>query len=420
MSSSSSSQGASDPFSEDVVQAVMGLRRAFASLLSSLSGASTNSPTQLGRLLKIDTKLAWKITNFVNETDPFGAALFVPRTAAIKQFLKAAGSKGVAQNLLDDVLEAGNAFDAMAKRHGGDRRSAEMMFAGHSTKNSARILQEHLRNAYRANSVVWGLQTSVLTHGLILKPNASDPPMLDIVTLKGFLGLCYIRPNVSWRIQRMMKINSRDGVANQFERNALDEEGRRQEGGPAWIREFCSQPLPECDLVEQPDGTLIYQLRPGAVGSTGMINCVMGEQIYAMTPGYADGEGRTELNFAAHVTTPTETFVFDIWIHKSIEFGERSFKMFSAMFIRTPAEAVDADEILSSEDVTEFPVGMADPVLLEDPRWGDVMVWSFEKLDQDIRDYRLVRLKMSYPPTPTIPVITFKLVIPEDKSLIRK
>ena len=145
MSSPSPENAPSQSFRSEASRSIAALRRAFAAVLEELPGTSLSSPTALGRQLKIDTKLAWKITNFLGESEPFQAALFAPRKTATALFLKAAKREGVSRAALDSVSEAMDGFDEMVKRHGGDRRSIEMMFAGHLADKPTRIFEEHRR-----------------------------------------------------------------------------------------------------------------------------------------------------------------------------------------------------------------------------------------------------------------------------------
>ena len=401
-------------FTQDAVQSIVQLREAFADVLSSLDGAPTESPTKLGRFLKIDTKLAWKVTNFVNEVDPFVSAHYVPRAAAIQLFLQAAAKGGAAKEKIEGVNDASVAFDAMVKRHGGNRGSVERMFAGHLSGKSAKILREHRRNAYLAGSVIWGIQTKALTHGVVIMPS-EDPALLDVATLKGFHELCTIRPDVSWRVHRMHAVNTTDGLRTPRNRQALDlEEGADDDSGPAWLREFSSQPLPTCHRSIAPDGTTVYQLAPRTVGNTGTINFFTGERVTGMTHRYGNGTDRFSLTLLANGSTPTELFVFDVWIHRSVELPDPRFKLLGGLFIRSVAEAVDSDYLPTTEEIEEYAPEDAAPELREVPDWGPAVRWSFERMGQDIREFRQLRLRVPYLPIPTLPGIAFDLPLPPD------
>lgn len=412
MSPGSRSAEVPPDFTQDAVQSIVQLREAFSGVLASLDGAPSRSPTKLGRFLKIDTKLAWKVTNFVNEKDPFVSAHYVPRAAAIQLFLQAAARTGAPKEKIEGVNQASQDFDEMVKRHGGSRGSVERLFAGHVSGKSAKIQREHRRKAYLAGSVIWGIQTKALTHGVLMMPS-EDPALLDIATLKGFQELCTIRPDVSWRVHRMHAVNTTDGLRTPRNRQALDlEEGTDDDSGPAWLREFSSQPLPTCHRSIAPDGTTVYQLAPQTVGNTGTIDFFTGERVTGMTHRYGNGEDRFLLTLLANGYTPTELFVFDVWIHRSLELLNPRFKLLAGLFIHSVAEAVESDYLPTTEEIEEYSPQDADPELSEVPSWGAAVRWSFERMGQDIAEFRQLRLRVPYLPIPTLPGIAFDLPLP--------
>src|SRR5688572_16946647 len=84
------------------------LRAAQAALIDVLASAGVGGarPTELGRQLRLDKTLAWRLARFVEEPDPLRAARHFPGGGAVEIVLRAAAKHGVDGDRVDAVRVA--------------------------------------------------------------------------------------------------------------------------------------------------------------------------------------------------------------------------------------------------------------------------------------------------------------------------
>src|SRR5262245_45725370 len=95
-------------FRTDVADSMSGLQAALGSVLQALTRVhgSIRIPSDLQRLTDLDAKLAWRVFKIVHAADPLAASVFVPGSASLGRFLKAAAEHGVSERRIQAVSTA--------------------------------------------------------------------------------------------------------------------------------------------------------------------------------------------------------------------------------------------------------------------------------------------------------------------------
>jgi hypothetical protein len=393
----------SESFATQAAGAIAALQEALRVLVGSLPDVRIRRPNDLANALGVDPKLAWRVSQVINGSDPFGAALHVPGRSGMRIFLTAAAGRGAPQSALSAAQAAYERFAELVYLHAGDRRTFDMLIAGHVRQDRQRGDLYHRKLMFQGMSYVWGVQVRVQTLTAIAAP-AADSRMLDAAVLKTYADLRRIRPNVPWRITRTYTADALGEVQTALVREPLDPGIHAGEEGPGLplLTEFCSRPLPECRRVEAPRGVVDYQLVEGAVGNTACITIATGEVVRSVEPRYRTERYRS-FNVDFILRTPAELLVFDLLISRDLwEPALPTLGLYSDLFAEgLEWPRLECDRIPIHERVEYLGTGLENLAVAELPRYADMVRYAFERLGWDSQRFDVYRVRMKYPPIPS-------------------
>lgn len=399
------------PFREHAAGVMSRVRNSFAELLAALPEACAR-PQDLRRAMRINTKLAWQAHTIAHGGDPFLAAEHVPGAEGVNILLQAARAKGVSAEVLRRVEEAVAGFHALIQVHADSRQSLEMMLSGLTVRGRERADQQHRRAAFNANGYLFGVQANVQikTDFLRLAPDSSR--MMHLATLRGFMGLKRLRPNVPCLLANSLWANM-EGEAWESERRPLVEltEEQRRAFGEGAIPEFCSPSMPPVRRLQRDDGSFDFELTAGDVGNAAQVNWMMGE-LRSRPVGRGAGEvGEpsvpvTSGAMALRLFTPCKQLIFDNFIHRDTFVAPCR----PRLIVRSNLEHHDAGlptlgharSVLPALEEPEY-LGTGPDVAAaaEVPRYSALVRSVFEKTGWDPSEFDVYRLRMQYPPVPT-------------------
>lgn len=392
-----------EPFAVDARRALHGLRGALKDVIDRLPSGPIVRASQLAGALDLDARLAWKIWKVIDLQDPFAASQLVPGRPGLRIFVRAANRHKVGEDVLKSVDAAFEEFQRVMKSHAGDRRSFNAMLAGHATGDELRADLEHRKGAFHHLSYLWGVQARTHLSSTIVRASDDRRDYFDCVTLRGYIDLRWIRPNVSWSINRMSTVDNFGNVSTDFGRQPLSPapEGDRDGAELPLLREFCSQPPPKLQVSDSFAGDKWHQLVAGAVGNSGSLTCLLGEIGRAVEP-YVRSESYPRLVVAAFPRTPAETLIFDLIIHRDM-LGRLNptAHLFGDLFDRGSNCPLEVDRLPLAEKV-EFLGSGADAVhAAEVPRYPEMARYAFDRAGWPASEFDVYRVRVPYPLIPT-------------------
>jgi hypothetical protein len=393
---------------------VQRLRAALAGVTQAFPAERTQRAAHLAEALGVDHVLAWKAAKIIDGEDPFLAAQYVPGASGARILLQAAQDRGVPVRELKRARAAFEDFRELVRVHAGTRKAFDQMVAGYVTHNRERAELEQRRGAFERLGYLWGVQARCQVLSYLLNPSA-DGRSFDAATLRGFSDLRRLRPKAPWRLGRPQSIDDAGDLRSTFRRVALDpvDEGADPLAAPPLLRSFCSQPLPRFLRLQQPNGTVEYLLEDGPVGNSGLLSCFTGELLYAAEPRYRD-ERHRDLVIRAYARTPCEHFLFDLFVHRAL-FGVMTpeLALYSALFATDPSlSCQECDRIPHFETVESHRDVLGAALAPEAPRYAEMIRFAFERLGWDPREFDLYRVRVAYPPVPSIIVLSQPLPDP--------
>lgn len=414
-----------DPgFFEDAQGVIHGVRRALADLLAEV-GADASQPQEVSRTYGIDKTLAWKVCRVIREPVPWDAVGHIPRKPSVQILVRALAKHGATDDVIGRLWDAVDEFEKFVGRHSDDRETLEIMI-GSSAKGAGagKRLEAFRRTAYQANSAIWGVRTKlhVCMHILAPTPGTDD---LSTATISGFHGFNRLRPDVPWNVATISNWDVGE-LTNETKPDAIipidpavAAEGGGGSGGGGGeggtdaapiLREFCSEPLPSLRNVRLPDGRTRFELNRGSVGNTAAATMLLGwvsrhcVSRFERYPGELGEHG-------LFLSTPAETVVHDLLVHKSLTFAHTpSMHVFSELpgGPRYLTDGAAAGTIPIHEHIVELG-SPPDLTTTEFPRYRDLATRGTEALGIPLSEFVGFRMRLEYPPIPTLAIIRHAL-----------
>ncbi len=367
--------------------------------LSEAAGTDPMRPQEVSRRLGLNKNLTWKIAKVLGGRDSLEAVSMIPGSEGIDIYLRAFEAASVDAARIRSARDAFASIDDIIGRHFGDRSQLELVLDGARADGN---LEQSRRLAFRGMSGVFGLQAKVRLATNIIVPS-SEPGKADIALIVGLVGLQRLRTRTRLPVFRWKAFNA-DG---------------RLRPGPLFsgsheadflVREFSS--FPEATVVSSSqDGTHVTELVDGPLGRLGESDLFFGS-IARNVFGVRRSAEDVDCELVTIVSVPAEGLVSDLFVHKSLE-GLETLKSSLHSTLARPLSNEEAERESARLPVDVTPVLVEDPHagfgLLAVPTYEELMGKAFARLGQDVRDYRLIRVALPYPPAPAALLVRWDL-----------
>lgn len=447
----------SEPVAVDALEALTALRGVIAHMLSQLT-RGRGSVTQIAEGMGIERTLAWKLSRIGSAPDPYAVVQHLPGDRAMGRVWEMALQRGVSHELVGQGREALSRFRKL-EAHTDDRASLSLLVGGQAMRGRQELDSAQRRAAYRASSYLLGASAHVMYDATFVARSSKHAGFLDLVTLRGLLGLSRMRADIPWPIARQLTSVVHDGQVAQIGEALLPDSPAENhtcgstdvdahaaiDGAPARaagfgrvpiMRRFSSANLP--GLIREPslDGYERFSLPSCGLGKHGEVDVMIGERYRAVARCVAQ-PGEPNHAVAVYVRTPCrhaviEQFVHDDAIpstrlqrHSQQSSGRSSAAPYADLEMTVEAGSLQFGEP-SLADI-QYGRGLRVPLFerVENlgkaslaapprhvPRHGELSVLGASSLGFDLSEFTLFRVTLEYPPQPT--VIVLKTPLPRE------
>lgn len=380
------------------------------------AGVDPTKPQKMARSLGLDKSLSWKVSHIVGDEDLLDAAAHLPGRPGLRILIEALERAGVRRESVDSLREAFDAFNRMVETHSGDRDTMEMML-GHLRRDGKRSHDEAMRKrAFQGNSAIWGVQSRVRLVSQIVAPARGSSDMLDIAIMTGLIDFWRLRPDVPWAVGTLRRYAD-DGSPLPYELSEPIDPGVPAHGPPL-IREFCSDPLPPVRVVPGVNNTTRIEMVGGAVGQTASSTCITGWIVRnafsrLRTPTESIGEYMGTLN------TPAQLVIHDLFVHPE---ARLPMPLSVHLYSQLPGGPIypncgrNQGELRLPTTMIELGGGggeSPDLTTPEVPRYRQLMEMAAMRVGWPLGDFAGYRLKIPYPPIPTVTLFRHVLAEPD-------
>lgn len=395
-------------FPDVAADSLRGLISSLASLIDVIPDLDRKRPSDVSRALRVDMKLAWKVSHLAGSSSPVAAVRHLPGQAGMQIFLDAARSKNCPA---DHVDQAQHAFDVLwefIKKTAGSRQNFEAMMVGVQGSRDRTLEREHRRRMYEGASSVWGVQCETLYRMDMLYPSETTG-LMDYVTIRALGDARRLRGGVSIPFARPRNVDKNGTPQPVAEAQAIEPPASTSE--LPLVRGLCKGSPPEFPLRKYATGVSRFETTASKHPDPKPFTVVTGEVLRAVQPTEMseDCQGIFQL---MRVRMPSVRLTFDVLVHRAL---------------------VDADvspDVALLSDLNPLPKGVVDVYresLPLTPKITEVSpadlneAYAIGSLDGYLEaamsqasgtaaDYRCFRLEMSYPPVST--TVMFECQIP--------
>ncbi len=396
-------QGKHERFETHVVQVLRDLQEAFLGLIEGLPRPAPRA-ADLEKALGVSRTLGWQIHRLATAPSPLEAGGHVPGAEAVGQVLRGARAAGVADNRIARAAEAMKVFESFVERHAGDRALFETMIGSLTGESTETMGVKLRRQAFRVHSQIWGMQVKTFLASAALFPG-KDSDHQDIVTIRGMHEIKRLRRGMSLLVSGQQMVDCENRPLLPTER-IEDAPGP----GPALLREFCSEDLPELESVVENE--ILYTfMRDSPLGNTGVKTIFLSDVTRDMQ--WRPKNGTWAYIDAVSILKPTERLVIDTMIHKDmygvLEPTVRVYGSLRHLGVANPYGYQD-DEVLPVKPDLRYcgrgPGVLATPHV---PRYREMVESVLGRTGLDPEAFDLYRCTLEYPLLSTMVQVKFDL-----------
>ncbi len=380
----------------EVVEAVVGVRSAYADLLAAIPRDSDGA-IGVERALGVSKKLAWQVYRAATSDNPLSSGARVPGRAAARQVVAAAQRVGIDDALAERINEATERFFATVDAHADDRSSFDLMVRSVTGEGIEGHDAELKRTAYRVNRELVGRCCDVDVYTLLVAPS-STPGHMDMCSLRGLHGLRRLRPDVPLVISRH---RFDQGEGNVRAREPVFDEA--VEGGPlGLVAEFSTEPMPEISAHTGQDGYTRFVARADRLGTSSAVSCYLADVSRGLPIRTPDGSAA--IGHIHEIGTPARVLYQDMLIDRRLlsesEFGVVSpeLRVLSRRLDTTAWPGDDRGVLLPTEErLVRAGRGAGALSTTELPQYPGMVERTAQRLGVDLDDMVLFRVRVEHP-----------------------
>ncbi|MFI4881644.1 MAG: hypothetical protein ACIAQU_03560 [Phycisphaerales bacterium JB064] len=395
MTATDHSPANADVLDSAVVEAVVGVRAAYAELLSAVPREGTGA-IGVERALGISKKLAWQVYRVATSENPLASGARVPGKAATQQVLRAASKAGVSEGVIEHVRQATEAFHGVVSDHADDRSSFDLMVRSVSGEGIAGHDAELKRTAYRVNRELVGRCCDVDLFTLLVR-KSDTPGHMDMCSLRGLHGLRRLRPDVALEISRH---RFDQGEGNVREREPVF--GSSDHGPVGLVPEFSTEPMPSIKPIVGRDGYTRFVAEVDRLGTSSSVSCFLCDMARGLP--IRSPDGAAAIGNIHEIATPAQVLYQDMLIDRRLlaedAFGPAhpQLRVLARRGETTAWPADDASVLMPvREQLVRAGRGSAAVSVPDMPSYAGMVKRVGEQLGWDVEEMVLFRVRIEHP-----------------------
>ena len=154
-------------------------------------------PSMLARTLGLNRATASKLLSATGKGNSLELLHGIPGPEPLRGLLQSAASVGVAGDLVDEALEAVQAFDDLIRMDAGTRGALDAVISSALPGVREKLELSSKYSVFKGMSQLKGVQADTWLGAAIVTPCPSDPLRHDLAWLTGALGIQRLRSDVT-------------------------------------------------------------------------------------------------------------------------------------------------------------------------------------------------------------------------------
>jgi len=394
---------------EEIITILQHFRDTLMELFLSV-GIDPSATRASARELGLSKDIFWRVARITLVEDILTYSSQIPPRKSVERVIRAIEKKGVSPEPVNKVRQAMQNFERMVIKSSSDRDTFEIMLQGLSSNNITRRQEGIRKQAFLANSSIWGVQAQTAFKAFFMIPSENETDLIDLANLSGLLELRRLR-QVAWPIYQR-KIYDDKGIAYMQTTETI-EDIPETAGGMPIIPGFCSKPLPKIRWRSNETGRY-YEIEPDLIGNAGAVTCVFGGIARHSASRYRD-ESNLRGGLIFELFTPVEFVMVDLFIHRDLPF---TMPPEVSLFDRLSCPRgynPDMDEkrqLPHSNEVVSLGSGTTGCSTHRIPGYLNMLDKVTSKLGYASEEFSAFRFSMNFPPIPSAVIMRFDLLEP--------
>lgn len=396
-------------FQADAERVLHQLRTALSQVVALVPGR-VSKPTDLHRALRVDLNVCCKVLKAISTPGVLPVGLHLPGIIALRSFLKAARKAGVPETAVDAAVEATDAFNELVIAHADDRTTFDSMISSFViSDDAANVTFQHRRATARGQAHLFGMQARAQLKCLIIQPSDTDPGLLDLANLTGYVSLRLWRPTQTPIVLTPAYTTNDDGINTRDVRREPLDPTRGSTTGATLLPEFCEGPALQLREVPTTPGRVLGELVGLGIGNKAAVTCVEGHLNRAAVPRYSDPNNKIG-GHLAEIRVPCDSLFLDLLVREDT-FGplRPTMHVCADHLAGLHAPGIGAWQPLAYESVEYLGKGASVLYTPEYPRYPELGRYGFDRLGWDAERFDVYRCRVEYPMLPSTIAMFFDL-----------
>lgn len=388
------------------------LRVVLTPLVRQAAGAGAR-PSTLARSLDIDRTLAARILRAVRSHDSLLVLQEIPSPHGLRIFLDASLRAGISQQLYDDAADIVRQFEHLIHEFPGGRSALDAAVAAWAPEIRDRSERSAKQAVFKSMSCLLGYHAEATVSTVIIQP-AANGQRCDAISIMAKEGLRRIRASMPITVcgRSFLQQDVDPAVAPIVE--TIDGRPCPHASEPCLLEDFCSQPIPTLQVIEQ--GKLfLYTLDesdPPINVPVTIASALVMRNAYAR---YRTDENHFEWEEIVP-RIPTRNLIMDLIIRDDAFAGVTPMPR-SRLYglakrpVQPDEPSFHLDQLDLSLPIEFLGAGRFDLRIQEFPRYSEMVDSLFNRVGWDRQRFRAFRCRVQYP-VPLV-AITHWLKLPE-------
>lgn len=372
------------------------------------AGANPDEPQEVARRFGLNRNLTWKLARVVAVAQPFAMLDHLPGKQGMELALLAFAKANAPKGAIDRVERALRQLYRVIEHHAGDREHLELSLESMGLIDREDHPGSGREQAFRGNSMVWGVQARTRLSASFLGPSASAN-CADLVQLGGLYRFRRLRTSARWRLF-CLQITDDKGKESPSNQGPEEVDLNKRPGDPPLVLpDFCSGQVPQVEATDTSDGRE-FALAGGPVGNRGTFDCAFGFIARGLPSFRIPGHEHARLGVS--ITTPVENLILDFFVHRDLPVPlDPSFELYG--FPHGGLEDVSMQIPANQLALTEEPVRLeGSPPVVATPlvsKYASLAARAYSRMGWNASEFRGLRLHVKFPPLATRYVVKWEL-----------
>lgn len=369
-----------------------------ASLVEVIAGVpgGPHKPTPLSKKLGLSRVTVSRILRAIEHESPFEVLEALPGPESLRVVMAGAKKQGVSAALVTKGTAEIDRFAALIRDRYGTRAALDAAIRPHTGTLRERVDHAGRAEVFKGMSRILGVEAKTWLTSMLFTPSTDDASFCHVTTVHGAIGLRRLRPDtpVYFSFGPPPSDRGHDRALSVDEMSFDD----LCENQPARV------------VTEMVGGRLVHRLLDERLGKDAVMDMLSVSVDARGSRRYADEQSALR-GVSLFVDIPVRVMVCDVVIHRDIFPGATPELIVFNPGARGPANPNDPSRTVDRVDVsaTVESVDSDERFTIDEvPGYTEMMARVFDRLGKDASEYRVHRVRLSYPVTAFQHVVAFR------------